>query len=113
MRAPSFPSPPHSPILVVPFLGRRDLAIDAVKRPARPYNHADDGEQPVGTDAVIDPLSDVQEQDDCKRELDPDPGEIGAGETLGGALLRPFLVIHSAMKLTACEEFHKRMDDSV
>src|SRR4051794_40003534 len=99
MRSPSFPSPSCAPFLIVLLLRRGDLAIDVVERSTSSDEYSDDGEQAVGTDALIDPLADVQEKDDCQRELYPHPGEIGAGETLRGALLRRFLVTHSAMKL--------------
>jgi hypothetical protein len=104
-----FRLPARGPLCVVPLLRRADLAVHAIEGSARSNEHSGDGEQAVGAKSVIQPLAGEQEDDDRQRELHPDAGEIGAGETRLGAPLRPFFVIHFALKLTACEEFHKQL----
>src|SRR6185436_387708 len=105
--ASHFPLPAPS-LLVVLFLRRGDLAVHTVERARSTDEDAGYREHPVATESSIKPLSGEQEDDDGERELDPQAGEIGAVETLFRGRLRPLFVIHSGMKLTACEDFHKR-----
>ena len=88
---------------------RGDLAIHVVERGSTPNEHPREGEQPIGAKAVIEPLTGEEEGDDGDRELHPDAGEIGAGQALFRAGLRPLFVFHSGEKLTACEDFHKHL----
>src|SRR5438105_1804975 len=94
------------PLLVVAFLRRADLAVHVVEGGGGADEHTGNGEQPVEAEFVIEPLASEEEDEDGERELQSQPGEIGAGETLVGTRLRPLSVIHSALKLTACEDFH-------
>src|SRR3954464_10246072 len=108
MRSPSSLSPTYSPpLFVIVLLRRGDLAVHVVKRARRTDERRGDRKRPGITETPVQPLADEDEHHDDGRELDPDPGEVGTGQTLGGALLRPLFVIHSALKLTACEDFHK------
>src|SRR5712671_1220525 len=81
-------------LLVVAPLCRGDLAVHVVERRAAAHEHAGNGEQPIGAKAFIQPLTREQKNDDRKGELDPEASEIGAGQTLFGARLRPFPVFH-------------------
>ncbi|HST08325.1 MAG TPA: hypothetical protein VLJ83_09135 [Gemmatimonadaceae bacterium] len=109
MRSPSSLSPAFSPppLFIILLLRRRNLAVDVVKRARRSDKDCGDRKHPGIAKASVQPLADEDEYHDYGRELDPDPSEIGTGQTLRGALLRPFFLIHSALKLTACEDFHK------
>src|SRR3982074_56813 len=76
--------------LVVAPLCFGNLAVHVVERRAAPHEHASNGEQPIGAKAFIQPLTREEKNNDRNGELDPDAGEIGAGQTLFGAGLRPF-----------------------
>jgi hypothetical protein len=95
-------------LFVVTPLRRGNLAVHVVESAATTHENSSDGEHSVGAESVIDPLTEEQKGDDGDCELYPDTGEIGAGQALFGAGLRPLFVFHSREKLTACEDFHKR-----
>src|SRR4051812_24451247 len=109
MQSPSSLSPTHSPALfVVTLLRRGNPAIHAVERARCTEKNAADREHPGSTETMIEPLANEGEDEHGDRELNPHSGELGAGQTLRGAVLRPLFIVHCAMKLTACEDFHKR-----
>ena len=100
------------------LLGRVELTKRNCQLPQEPVGRPADREvQSIGRmmhrvgcpiETVIEPLTGEEKDDDDQRELDPYAGEIGAGEAAFGARSGPLLVFHSAMKLSACEDFHKR-----
>src|SRR4051812_23540112 len=113
MRSPSSLSPIYSPpLFVVTLLGYGNLAIHAVERAACSEKNSCDGEHPGFTEATVEPLTEEREDEDPSRELDSEPGEVGARQSLRRALFRPLFVIHPARKLTACEDFHKQIAPS-
>src|SRR2546423_3518840 len=76
-------------LFVVAPLCRGDLAVHVVESGTTTDEHPSDSEHSAGAEPAIYPLTEEQEDNDSSRELDPDTGEIGAGQTLVGAGLRP------------------------
>ena len=72
--------------LVVTLLGARDLAVERVEAGDCAEKDAADEESGTGSEFCVDPLSEVEKEDDADSELDSEPREPAGGELIRATL---------------------------